>query len=85
MLGVLTILIYQENISITEAVLCFIVAIVMIAETINTYQKGFMYYGGKARVYRNQNPIKFKTFLALHILCALLFSLLSIYTFINYE
>lgn len=62
---------------------CAVGAIAMAHQTFNAYRKGYMYCGVTEKVYRNQNPVKFKTWFVTQTFFVLFLAALSIYAFLN--
>ena len=58
-------------------------AVALATQTFNAYQNGFMYCGRTAKVYRKQNPVKFKIWFAMQMLGVLFLAAFSIYAFLN--
>ena len=62
---------------------CAIAAIAMAFQTINSYGNGYMYCGPTERVYRKDNPTKFKLWLVIQTSFIFFFVALSVYGFLS--
>jgi len=61
---------------------CAIAAVALATQTFNAYQNGFMYCGRTQKVYRKQNPIKFKIWFVMQTFGVLFLVAFSIYAFL---
>ena len=62
---------------------CAAGAIAIAYQTFNAYRNGYMYCGETEKVYRNQNPVKFKIWFVIQTFFVLFLASLSIYAFLN--
>ena len=62
---------------------CAIAAIAMAFQTVNSYRDGFMYCGRTEKVYRKDNPTKFKVWLVIQTSFVLFFVAMSVYGFLS--
>ncbi|HEY0048229.1 MAG TPA: hypothetical protein VGB68_03010 [Pyrinomonadaceae bacterium] len=58
-------------------------AVLMAIQTAKSYRNGFMYCGVTEKVYRNQNPLKFKIWLAIQSTFVLLLAAFSLCSFLG--
>ena len=62
---------------------CAIAAIAMASQTINAYRNGFMYRGRTEKVYRKDNPTRFKLWLGIQTSFVLFLAAMSVYGFLS--
>lgn len=61
---------------------CAVAAFVMLIYTIDNYRNGFMFCGRSERVYRKDNPKKFRLWLGLQILGVVMLVVVSVLNFL---
>ena len=62
---------------------CAVAAFAMLIYTIDNYRNGFMFCGRTERVYRKDNPKKFRLWLGLQIFGVLMLVAVSVYGFLT--
>ena len=80
----LSVFVYQEMPSgPVFGLFCAIAAVAMAFQTLNAYRGGFMYRGRSEKVFRNEEPMKFKLWLTVQASFVLFFVAMSVYGFLS--